>query len=153
MAATEALPSTLLLLPYRWLRPLSRGRKPSYVIIAQTGATGGPYFPWPLPAKILVLSQLLCPLHGICGLVPSPLHPPTQAETECAQHPRAVLTERSGVSTEGPHEQDWSLAILSPRWQTLDGLRRLWNLKLADLGSAPFIKVVGASLNITDTYT
>lgn len=63
-----------------------------------------------------------------------------------------MLTERSGVGAEDPHEEDSSLAILSPQLQTLDGLRRLWNLKLADLGSAPLIMVVRAFVGITDTH-
>lgn len=45
VAATEAPPSILLLLPYHLAGPLSRGRKPFYVIIAQTGAMGGPSLP------------------------------------------------------------------------------------------------------------
>lgn len=44
------------------------------------------------------------------------------------------------------------MAILSPQLQTLDGLRRLWDLKLADPGSAPFIMVVRAFVGITDTH-
>lgn len=60
----------------RLVWPPSRGRKPSYAIVAQTGATGGPDFPWPLPAKILVLSQPLYPLLGVCGLLPAPFRSP-----------------------------------------------------------------------------
>lgn len=139
VAATERRPAALLR-PYSSAQAPSRGRKTSYVIRAQTGPMGGPHFPWLLPAEILVLSQLFFfpPSWGLGPIALPSQSPYPKHRLNAHGHPRAVLTEGSGVSTEESHEEDWPLAIPSPDGRALNGLRRPWRLELADLGSVPF---------------
>lgn len=130
----------------RLVWPPSRGRKPSYAIVAQMGATGGPDFPWPLPAKILVLSQPLYPLLGVCGLLPAPFCSPKHR-----LNARGILElcrlRGLGSALTTHMKEDRSLAISSPEWTILDGLRRRWSVKLADLGSAPFTAAGGGGVS------